>query len=362
MPSSMLAEDLHLSLEIFLERNPLPWLRYSKEERCFIMVVDNHLLSTHRSCPAAFMIAHVEGYQPKTGFGIPNDRRWYLDFGIVFHNMIELYYKHFRDDDFKVIEWATEQSWIAWSKMNLDGIYSKHPEYHSIGGFKGFVGMLLQYAHRFTPENEKLRILGTEIAFGKDREVCLYDSPTLKIYLAGRMDVIVDDGYFIMPMDHKTVGRFGTGDILDRFIIDEGPTGYIYTLKKILPKYTPMEHILKRDCSRILMNIIAKQITVSDPMARFKRLAILKTEAQLAAFEQRMIGSCFDLLTNLGRFARHENVPRDTSHCTDWYHGRCAYFDIHRQSDSAGEQATLSNGFTKLPIWDTEAISLSNGS
>jgi len=344
------------ALHLLLEKYQLPWLRYDHEIGKFVLVVDNHLLSTHRTCADAFMLMHVQGHHPKPGYGVPNLRRWYLDFGLVFHKMMESYYKEFRNEKFDVVEWST-RSWIHWDKMNIDGLYAQHPEYQQIGGYKGFVGILLQYAHRFKAENEKLRILGTEIAFGKNREIVLYENERIIICLAGRMDVIVDDGFFIMPMDHKTTGTF-KNDPLDRYIIDEGPTGYIYALKKILPKYVPEEYIMKRDCHRILINMIAKNPPVKDTMDRFRRLCIWKTDEQLALYEQRMIVDCENLIKDLARFSDGVPVARDTSHCTNWFFGKCMFFDVHRQNDLSGEQTTLSNGFVRLPIWDTENISL----
>jgi len=71
-----------------------------------------------------------------------------------------------------------------------------------------------------------------------------------------------------------------------------------------------------------------------------------------------MIATCGNLLTDLVRYVSGHSITRDTSHCTNWFHGKCAYYDVHRQSDEAGEQATLSNGFQKLPIWDTENIQM----
>jgi hypothetical protein len=337
----------------------LPWLKV-EADNSLSLIVDNHLLSTHRACPDGFMLQHVQGMHPKPGYGVPNLRRWYLDFGVVFHIMLEKYYKHFRDKDFDLKIWATEEAWKQWDAANIDGIYKAHPEYIAIGGFKGFAGLLIQYAYRFVPENEKLRVIGTEVSFGKDKDISLFKSDELNIFLAGRMDVIVDDGYFIMPMDHKTKGRF-SGDVSDNYIIDEGPTGYIYALKKILPDYIPEEQILKRGCSRILMNVISKAVPASAPMDRFRRFCILKSEEQLERYRQRMVNSCYDLLENLSRYALGSEVPRDTTHCLDLYHAKCPYFDVHRQSDKSGEQATLSNGFIKLPIWDTENISLTNG-
>lgn len=338
----------------FIESYKLPWLKF--ENNKVVFVVDNHLLSTYRACPSAYFITHVEGYKPKPGFGIPNERNWYLDFGIIFHKMMEYYYKHFRESSFSSMDWATDLAWKYWLEGNLD-MYKIHPEYTTIGGFKGFVGLLLQYANRFSAENEKLRILGTEISFGKNREVCLYSDRVFEIYLAGRMDVIVDDGFFLMPMDHKTMKTFSR-DPLELYNIDEGPTGYIYALKSLLPSYVSESEILKRDCHRILINAIAKTAPAKSPMERFKRLCIWKTEAQLAAYKERMVSTCFSLVSDIYRYIDKQEITRDTSHCTNWFHGKCPYYDVHSQSDSYGEQATLKNGYVKLPVWDTENISL----
>jgi len=336
------------------ERYELPWLRVEGGQ--LLLVVDNHLLSTHRSCADAFILQHVLGYHPKPGFGVPNLRRWFLDFGLIFHKQMESYYKRFREPAFNPIDWATE-CMPLWNKMEMDKNYGEHPEYKTIGGVKGLVALLIQYAHRFKGENEKLRILGTEISFGKRREITLYEDSDLCICLAGRIDIIVDDGFFIMPMDHKTTGTFKR-DPLDRYVIDEGPTGYIYSMKRILPKYVPEEYITKRNCNRILINMISKSVPKEDTMDRFRRLPIWKSDLQLQRYEQRMLASCENLLDDLTRFVRGEAVARDTSHCANWFYGKCTYFDIHSQADEFGEQATLNNGFVRLPIWDTENISL----
>lgn len=338
----------------------VPWLSVHPLSGKVIIVVDNHLLSTYRACASFFMLCHVDGQQPKPRAGqAPERKPWFLEFGIVFHVMIEHYYKHFRDENFSVVKWASELAYSVWTKHDMDYFKGRHPEYDTIGGLVGFQAMLIAYAHRFTPENEKLRVIGTEVAFGKNKEIPLYIGPTVEIYLAGRMDVIVDDGYFIMPMDHKTCGTLKR-DPLERYLTDEGPTGYVYALHKILPKMVSPETIIKRDCNRILMNFISKQFDQKAPLDRFKRQIILKSEEALEMYQLRMIATVQDLLENLERHFNNFPIPRDTQHCTDWYHAKCMYYDVHRQNSREGEQATLQNGFTILPIWDTETVGTLN--
>ena len=54
------------SLIDFLNVHPLPWLYYDEAKGKFIMVVDNHLMSTYRACPQHFINAHVLGLRRKT--------------------------------------------------------------------------------------------------------------------------------------------------------------------------------------------------------------------------------------------------------------------------------------------------------
>jgi|SRR5579863_1283355 len=344
-------------MEIF--KRKLPWIFIDVASGKLIIVVDNHLMTTHRACADNFMMAHVEGKFLK---GLPEQpsRSWYLEFGIIFHILIEHYYKHFRDPDFSVAEWAGDMAYKVWTLKNMDAFAGVHPEHHAIGGLMGFQAMLLAYAHKFKPENEKLRIIGTEVSFGKNREIPLYIGEYVEVYLAGRMDVIVDDGYFIMPMDHKTCGSFKRGDPLERYLIDEGPTGYIYTLRSLLPKLVPEELRLKRGCNKILMNFIEKQFNKDNPLDRFKRLPMFKSDEQLDTYRMRMLLSVEQLLCNLESHFQNLPVPRNTQACTDWYHGKCPYYDVHRQATKDGEQNTLQNGLVTLPIWDTETINALN--
>jgi hypothetical protein len=281
-------------------------------------------------------------------------RAWFLDFGIILHKLIELYYREFRNEGFDVIKWATQRATEEWFNMKMD-VHAEHKEYKLIGGLHGFVGLLCQFSHVFTPQNEKMRIIGQEVSFGKRGEVPLFIGESIEIYLAGRMDLIVDDGYFICPMDHKSEGYF-KGDPAIRYETEEGPTGYIFALHKILPQIIGEEQILKRDCNKIIMNLISKKPTPT-PGERFKRVPLRKTTEQLNQYQERMITTCMHLLDDVKRLTLVLPVHRNTFACTDWKHGLCQYRDVCRQSSFAGEQATLRNGYVQVALWDTEAVS-----
>jgi PD-(D/E)XK nuclease superfamily protein len=341
-------------LREFLARTPLPWMFWSEEKQKLILVVDNHLLQTYRACAQHFVYSHVQGYHKRSKIHEAEKQRvWFLDFGIVLHRMFELYYRDFRNPGFDAVEWATSRAVTEWNALGMD-VHSEEKEYKLIGGVYGLAGILMQYSAIFTPINEKLRILGQEISFGRAGEVPLYIGEDVEIYLAGRMDLIVDDGYFICPMDHKSEGVF-SGDPSLKYETEEGPTGYIYALSKILPTIVPEGEILKRDCSKILMNLIQKTPTTT-PQERFKRVSIRKTTAQLRDYQQRMVSTCENLLHDMERVARGLPVQRNTMVCSNWFHRDCVYRDVDRQNGPEAELATLSNGYIKLPIWNTEEV------
>jgi hypothetical protein len=336
----------------FLKVNPLPWLWYDEAKGKFILVLDNHLMSTYRACPQHFINAHVLGLRRKTSAEKP-ERVWFLEFGICLHEMLEKYYKTFRELYFDKIKFCTEEAIAVWNKHQMDE-FSSEKEYQTIGGFKGFVGLLTQYATVLASENEHLRVLGTEVSFGKNLEVPIYIGEEFEVYLSGRMDIIVDDGYFICPMDHKSFAVF-KGDVALRYATDEGPTGYVFALSTVLPKLVPEKMLLKRDCSKILMNLISKAPT-KDPRERFKRITLRKTTWELEQYKLRMQYTASHLLSTVDAFVQGNPVYRNTQVCQNWMHRTCAYFDICRQQSREGELVTIQNGFTTVPLWDTEKV------
>jgi len=357
------------TLEQFLESSPLHWITLS-ENGIYEIVLDNLMMSDFRSCPSYFLENHIKGLQVK-GLG---GRSWHLDFGILFHKMIEIYYQQFRLPNFDMRKWAVDEGMKAWASADLN-YHSEHKEYKSIGGQMGFVGLLLAYATRFSAENERIRVIGTEISFGKAKEVYLgrhdifhsidgdnevvdaTDAWTwLKCYLSGRIDTLVDDGTSICPMDHKTMGSFRF-DPAQRFEMDEGPCGYIYAVNQILPAFLEsqdMSGLLNRNCNKIIMNFISKSVPKEGE--RFKRIPILKTSYQLEEYRKRMLQSGEDIFRALVRYANTGTMLRDTSKCTSWYMHDCPYLAIHRQNSADNQLAVIDSFFERKKIWDTETV------
>lgn len=354
------------NLQVFLEQNPLHWITLS-EGGIYEMVLDNQMMSDYRACHDYFIEAHVRGMGFKSG-----GASWYLQFGIWFHEMMRIYYTSFRESTFDMEEWAIKTGRAEWDRLELDN-FKDHKEYKSIGAFLGAMGLLVSYATRFSAENERIRVIGTEISFGHKREVHLgdidisvpcdscqrtphdFEYTWLRCYLSGRIDLLVDTGDYICPLDHKTRGSFRFDPALE-YEMEEGPTGYIYATKKILSSFlraNDLEGLARRSTNKIIMNFISKAIP-SEGRERFKRLPIYKTDEQLEAYRLRMLATHEEIFRDLIRFSSGLPVSRDTSKCTQWHMHECNYFYIHRQNSAANEELIRISNYEKKEIWNTE--------
>jgi PD-(D/E)XK nuclease superfamily len=352
----------------------LPWLRFNEQTERLEFIVDNTILADYRGCAAHFILTYIEGWHQKS-MGGDVTRSWPLDFGTLFHRMMEFYYRDFKKEGFSISDFAIKIACEQWYEMKMD-VHLSHKECQAMGGYPGFAGILIQYATQFKAENERIKILATEVPFGRNKEVPIFKYQFCQdegcpqayvpnhickepvwcdadIFLSGRLDIIADDGFHILPVDHKTMGRF-FGDPLNRFINDDGPTGYIYALNSILPTIVPEELLLKRQCNQIQMNLISKAVPKEG--SRFKRLSLYKSSEQLEAYRLRTIQTVNHMISDLELYIRGIGMPRDTSKCSNWYFHECTFMDVHRQASKDAELATLKNGFIQLPIWNTETV------
>jgi hypothetical protein len=337
------------SLELFLKENNLHWIQLNEETGIYELILDNQMMSDFRACNSYFIEKHVKGLSPK-GEGA---RNWNLDIGTLFHYMIESYYKTFRSPSFNLQEWAIKELIAKWNEMDMD-FHREHREYKSIGGLSGFMGLITAYALKYAPENERLRIIATEISFGRGREVHLGMINFINCYLSGRIDLLCDTGDAICPLDHKTMSSFRF-DPVQKFELDEGPTGYIFAVNEILSSLTlPEGTTLNRYCNGIIMNFISKSIPKEGE--RFKRHTVRKTTEQLESYRMRMLFTFEQIFRALIQYVLSGCVARDTSKCTNWYMHDCTFLPIHRQNSKDNELKIVDAFYEKSEIWNTEEV------
>lgn len=325
------------------------WLKIDPIDGVPELYLDNHMMALFRGCQGRFDAEIMQGIYPRGRF-------WSLEFGVVLHDVFQWYYPNFRHEAFQLQDLLDKAKYF-WHKAELD--YFSDPKlydfkfYKGLGGLDGFIGLIIQYFARFHGENERLRIIGTELYFGKGKEVPLLSDPTkywwapFRLYLCGMIDMIVDDGIGIGPMDHKSGNNFQGKDPQEKFNVQEGMTGYVLAGQYLL-KHFP--EVKGRKCDKIWMNHIQVMPT-EDPTNRFKRVQMFKTQWQLEEYRQRQIATAsqiFNLITT------GQKPNWNTDNCNDWYHAPCAFKTLHRQNSEDNVLINIEAHYVRKPIWDPE--------
>lgn len=335
------------------------WIKLG-EDGVLELYLDHHSLSSFRQCEAYFELSILNSIRGK-------GREWSLELGILFHKMLEIFYERRQAGAFDLQTWLADTI-TYWLEFKMDE-FSEHKTYKALGGLTGFITLLTQYADFYNADTERLRIIGMEIPFGKDREVFLGQFTPypcykenlkelnrvlgVRCYLTGRIDFLMDSGTAIGPLDHKTFTFFkgNPGEVYDP---QEGMTGYVYAARAVVAKHFP-ELMRERKLDRIWLNCV--QITPpadkEDYNKRFKRIPLLKTDYQLETWRLRQLrtfSKIYDLV--IGGAVADWN----TSICANMFHRDCPFKNLHRQNGQSNLLTILNADFIQGEPWNPETI------
>jgi len=342
-------------MEILEAVKKFHWMNVG-EDGVVEMFLDHHSLSTFRMCEAAFELSLMANIKTKT-------RNWNLEFGILYHKMIEEFYIAKRDNCFAIDKWLGSAIKM-WTELRMDE-FDEHLVYKKLNGLDGFATLLIQYAEHFASEVDRLRVIGIEITFGKKKEVPLGEfkivdddyilgiNTPVRCYLTGRIDFLMDSGTSIGPLDHKTTAFFGKDNIVNSYDPQEGMTGYIFSTREILKRNFP-DLLGARKVDRIWMNFAS--ITPppdGDPLKRFKRIPIFKQDWQLEQYRLRQLRTfhkIYDLVIG------DERPDWNTSMCNNMFHKPCQYQNLHKQGTNQDMIQILNTDFRVAAPWNPEDI------
>lgn len=328
--------------------------------------LDHTLLQSLRQCESKFCLDFIENYRGK------GKLPWALQFGTLFHECMEFFYAA----EIKGLypaqsEFATkfcEFGAAAWHRYGMD-LYKDLPQYKKLGGFQNFIVLLGQYLTFYKREFNRLKPVALEIAFGRNKEVPLLEDHNLykwapfRLYYAGRLDYIFDDGTRLGPLDHKTFSRTDKNP-LTSYEVQEGMTGYVYAMKYIYDNLKKFGILIKQgdgsliqqrfyerrvDC--VWMNFIAVPYE-ADIFKRFQRIPLFKSDFQLEEWRLRQISSTAKLHQILfeGR-----QPDFNAAVCTNMFYGTCPYQDVHRQATAENQLVILNSQFEKQQMeWNPE--------
>ena len=336
-----------------VEKHP-NFLSFSPVDGVLEIYVDNHVLNSLRMCEGYFVESILNRIQGR-------GRSWNLTFGQWFHKMMEYFYQGHKEDWKGVWETAFEHgnyrlsqdiinfimlAEFEWKALEMDE-FASFKQYKALDGFKGASLLLLQYFNLHTQGNERLRVVGSELSFGRNREIPLVavanPGAPYRAYLTGRIDIVIDTGDHIGPLDHKTTAYFD-GTEGQGFKPHDGMCGYAYALNTLIEPELKKQG---RKCNTVIINHICLK-DQKDPALRFKRSFKSYTDAEFDEYvsrQQRTIAKLYDIV------CLNAKPDWNTMLCTMMYYHDCPYKSIHEVSPASRD--TVINQFYQIgPAWN----------
>jgi hypothetical protein len=354
------------------------WVRYISETNTVELYLDNYMLSAARQCEAKFYLEHLLWVKPR--YDTTRRKPWFLDFGEYIHWCVELFYNSYKEhgEPPLVDKWIIECK-THWNYMKMDDYgkledsqSSDYKKYVEVKGWEGVSGLLIQYYAFYM--DLRNRIIDTEITFGHNKEVYLgeffldnmylhkLDSvysvegeyKIVKCYLTGRIDLLVDNGYKIGPVDHKTTHKFDGWEHLD-FNPHDGMTGYILAINEIMKKYKDMGLTKLPSCTGGWIYHISActpstpRDKTKRPEPRFKTTPIDKTEIALSDYKQRQLST----FKRIAEMLFNDKTPEwNTTICNNIFFRPCEYKQIHEQPSNEWE-GMIKQFYQISTPWDT---------
>lgn len=360
---------------------------------------DHTLLSSLRVCEAYFVETHLKNLRHA-------ERNWNFDFGSWLHASLEVFYHYEykkmqrvlgKENNCQVcnIDWEhhptnecqtfvpwdsiTKGQFIGvglklWEKFKMDYFKDRHKNYKLLDGALGAAKLLSDYWGVYGHGNERLRVVGIEIPFGRAKEFPIrkYDlnyegsrlirtwhSGPYRAFLTGRFDQLIEDGIGIAPFDHKSTAFFD-GSESTKFMPHDGMQGYAAVAASMVEKFDPakatprviMNHICITDTSNVKNTEKAKEFGPNyrdyDPNKRFTRTVITYTPSQIAEYIRRNEAT-FDALYQILILERP--AQWNTNSCNNMYHKVCPFKGIHDKTPELREQI-MNNQLVKVESWN----------
>lgn len=357
------------------------WVKYRPKDLTIELYLDHFVLSGLRTCEAKFVLEHLLWQKPKRAVGGRNP--WFLDFGEYIHYCLEIFYDSFKR--FKkppIIEDWHKLCKAKWDEMKMDE-YANSPfkadvdKYEGLEGWKGVAGLLIEYYAYYM--DLRVRVVDTEITFGHDKEVFIgkwmapykvelvqgklkrLGKPKLievplfvECYLTGRIDLLVDNGYAIGPVDHKTTAKFDGYEHKD-FNPHDGITGYILAVNSILERYRKagLTNFPVSTCGWIYHISSSRPSVPRDktkkPQSRFKVTPIGKTLTSLEDYKVRNLTT----FKTIAELLFNDRIPQwNTGVCHNLYFRDCEYVPLHEQPSNEWVNI-LKQNYEIVSPWDT---------
>lgn len=267
------------------------------------LIMDSSVLNTFEKCPTLMKYQYVDNLRLK---GIKSKA---LEKGDLLHLPLKYYYNLKKEGkDFEeCIKVGTEKLLKYAPKLSLDD-----------ADIQDVMTAFLSYAefYRF----ERWTVIDTERPF----RIVIYEDAELRIILQGRIDLIVDTGQIICPVDHKSESRKNEAVPLSNQFM-----AYCFAAKS----------------NNLVVNKIGFQSSLK-ASEKYYRTLLSYEDDNLEEWRDEMIFKVRELLG----YAEVNWFPHRYSSCQDKY-GKCMFHDVCHTHRAAREIRLMSQ-FEVQPAWD----------
>ena len=267
------------------------------------IILDSSVLNTFEKCPTLMKYQYIDNLRLK---GIKSAA---LEKGDLIHIPLKHYYKAKRDG----IEWEAAVK-IGYEKMVHYSSKLSLSDEDKMLIFTTFMSYCEFY--RF----EKWQIIEIERPF----RLVIYEDEDLRIIIQGRIDLIVDTGNAIMPVDHKSESRKTEAIALSNQFMC-----YTYAAK----------------ATNLIVNKIGLQATLKAE-DKYYRTMLSYDEDNLAEWRDELI---FKVREMIG-YAEVNHFPHRYTSCQDKY-GKCIFHAICHTARYA-RQVRLDSQFEVVEPWN----------
>lgn len=267
------------------------------------LIIDPSVLNTFEKCPTLGKYQYVDNYKPR------GRKATALERGDLLHIPMKHYY-------------AQKKEGVEWSlavKFATDKLLKYAPKLGLADkDIELVMTSFISYCEFYRFET------WTVIEIEKPFRLVVYEDSELRIILQGRIDLVVDTGQVIAPVDHKSESRRADAiELSNQFM------AYCYAAKS----------------NRIIINKIGLQTSLS-ASEKFYRTMLSYEDDNLEEWREELI---FKVREILG-YAEVNWFPHRYSSCQDKY-GKCMFHDVCR-THRAARYIKLNSQFEVTEPWD----------
>lgn len=268
------------------------------------ILIDSSVMNTFEKCPTLMKYEHVDHYRFRGG------KKPYFDKGELWHIGARAYYRMRKE----------EKEWDDCVKEGFERIMKVAPKFLSMTNedLEDVITAFMAYCEHY--RFERWTILEIERPF----RVVLYEDDELRIIIQGRIDLIVDTGQIILPVDHKTESRRDEpGPLNNQFML------YCYAAKT----------------NNLMVNKVGFQKSLP-AQEKYYRVLLSYDDDNLAEWKDEFIFKVREIV----EYARLDWFPHRYTSCKDKY-GKCTFYEICKTPRIA-RQTKLDSQFEVSEPWD----------